>query len=233
MTLILPTTKGNSFMRPDILLWDMDGTLFNTYPPIRQAVSAAFAVHGIQVDPVRVAQLLADTFDSCIITLAEENGLDPKAVRTTYSEYAVLIRPETQPPFPGVVELCLRVIREGGCNLIYTHRERASLDRFLTLYDMTRLFRDTLTIDEDMPRKPDPTGFLTLLERNRLDPARVMAVGDRDLDIQAGINAGIMTCFFAPEDFPGGVPGLESGADYVVHSYAELEKLLFGAGAAR
>lgn len=216
-------------MQPDILLWDMDGTLFNTYPPIRQAVSASFAAHGIQVDPVRVAQLLADTFDSCIITLAEENGIDPRIVRTTYHEYAVLIRPETQPPFPGVVELCLRIIREGGCNLIYTHRERASLDRFLALYDMTRLFRDTLTTDEGVPRKPDPAGFLMLLERNRLDPARVMAVGDRDLDIQAGISAGIRTCLFAPEDFPGGVPEPESGADYVVRSYAELEALLFEA----
>lgn len=213
-------------MQPDILLWDMDGTLFNTYPPIRQAVSTAFAVHGVQVDPVRVAHLLADTFDNCITTLAAEHGLDPAAISATYHEYAVLIRPETQPPFPGVVELCLRIIREGGGNLIYTHRGRASLDRFLTLYGMTRLFRDTLTTDEGVPRKPDPTGFLTLIARNQLDPARVLAVGDRDLDIQAGINAGIKTCLFAPEEFPGEVPALDSGADYIVRTYAELEALL-------
>ena len=215
-------------MHSDILLWDLDGTLFNTYPPIRQAVSAAFAAHGIQVDPVRVAQLLADTFDHCILTLAEEHAIDPALIYASHHEYAVLIRPETQPPFPGVVELCLRTKRAEGCNLICTHRRRADVDRFLALYDMQRLFLDTLAIDEGMPRKPDPTGFRLLIERNRLDPAGLLAMGDRGLDIQAGKNAGVRTCFFADETFPGGAPMPETEPDFVVRSYAELDRLLFG-----
>lgn len=215
-------------MHFETLLWDMDGTLFNTYPPIRQAVIAAFADHNIQVDPVQVAQLLADTFDVCVTTLAAEHGVEPQKIITTYYEYQVLIRPETQPPFPGVAELCLQVIREGGCNLIFTHRKRASLDRFLALYSMGNLFKDTLTVDEGIPRKPDPTGYLTLLERNRVDPAGVLVIGDRDLDILAGVNAGLKTCFFAEADFPGGVSLPATEPDYVVHAYEELDTLLFG-----
>lgn len=214
-------------MHFETLLWDMDGTLFDTYPPIRQAVIAAFAAHNIQVDPVRVAQLLADTFDTCVETLAAEHHVNPQTIISTYYEYNILIRPETQPPFPGVTELCLQVNRAGGRNLIFTHRERVSLDQFLALYGMEGLFLDTLTADEGIPRKPDPTGYLTLLERNQIDPAGVLVIGDRDLDILAGVNAGLKTCFFANAEFPGGVPLPATQPDHMIHTYAELGPLLF------
>ncbi|GAB4573211.1 MAG: HAD family hydrolase [Anaerolineae bacterium] len=212
----------------DALLWDMDGTLFNTYPPIRQAVINAFADLGIAVDPIRVARLLTDTFDDCVQTLSAEYEVDPQQVTAAYHEYAVMIRPETQPPFPGVSAVCRRMIQAGGRNLIFTHRERESLDYFLQLYNMAHLFADTLTADDGYPRKPDPTGFQTLLARNKLQPERVLAIGDRDLDIQAGIAAGTRTCYFAAPDFPGGITLPAIQPDWIVHSYAELAALLFG-----
>lgn len=216
-------------MRFSALIWDMDGTLFDTYPAIRAGVIAAFAEHGVAVDARRVARLLAVTFNDCVEVLAAEHGLDPETVYTAYArlrpEGAL---PELCPPFPGVVDVCRRVVAAGGRNLIFTHRDRASLDRFLAHYEMAALFADTLTADEGGARKPDPGGFLTLLARNGLQPAQALAIGDRDLDVEAGRRAGMATCYFAPPDFPGGPLPPASAPDYTISTYGDLAAILFG-----
>jgi phosphoglycolate phosphatase-like HAD superfamily hydrolase len=209
-------------MRFCTLLWDMDGTLFDTYPPIRRAVIAAFAANGVRVDPARVADLLAVTFEDCVTTLAAEHNADLAAVKAHYFAHQPNISLTEQPPFPGVIDVCRHVVAAGGRNLIYTHRERESLDHFLAHYGMADLFADTLTQDEGMPRKPDPTGFNTILDRSAIPRSEVLAVGDRDLDILAGIRAGIATCLYDAAPSPDAPP------DYVVNTYAELDALLFG-----
>ncbi|NPV65833.1 MAG: HAD-IA family hydrolase [Anaerolineae bacterium] len=217
-------------MRFSALIWDMDGTLFDTYPAIRAGVVAAFAEHGVTVDAQRVARLLAVTFNDCLETLAAEHSLDPAVIQATYARLRPEgVPPELCPPFPGVIDLCHRMIAAGGCNLIFTHRERASLDRFLTYHGMTALFADTLTVDEGGARKPDPGGFLTLLTRNGISPEQALAIGDRDLDIEAGQRAGIKTCYFASPEFPGGPLPPAVVPDYTISSYAELAAILFTA----
>jgi phosphoglycolate phosphatase-like HAD superfamily hydrolase len=214
-------------MRFSALLWDMDGTLFDTYPAIRKAVLDTFAASGVAVDPVEVARLLAVTFDHCLQVLSARHNLDADALSARYHRRSAQINPAEQPPFPGALSLCRRTIAAGGVNLIFTHRGRESLDRFLAHYAMTDLFADTMTGDEGCPRKPDPAGFLTLAARNRIVAADVLTIGDRDLDIQAGIAAGMKTAYFAPEGFPGGQPPLAATPDYTVTTYAELEAILF------
>jgi phosphoglycolate phosphatase-like HAD superfamily hydrolase len=214
-------------MRFSTLLWDMDGTLFDTYPAIRQAIIDIFATHGVTLDPIEVARLLASTFDDCVTILSARHHLDADVIRTQYHAHPGPFNPGEQPPFPGVVDLCQRVIAAGGANLIFTHRGRKSLDDFLALYAMNALFADTLTADEGFPRKPDPTAFLAILARNGIAAKDTLAIGDRDLDIQAGNAAGMQTCFFSPPTFPGGAPLPEATPDYTIATYAELEILLF------
>jgi phosphoglycolate phosphatase len=43
-------------------------------------------------------------------------------------------------------------------------------------------------------KKPDPLGIHTLLEKASVLPEAAMIVGDSDVDVQAGDNAGIWTC---------------------------------------
>ncbi len=209
-------------MRFRYLLWDMDGTLFDTYPGINRAVVDAFAEFGAAVDRAVVAELLTETVGYCIEVLAARYGVDEPAVFDAYLRRAQAMPEVTHPPFPGALRICRRLIAAGGANYIFTHRNRVSLDRFLAVHGMADLFADTLTLDQGYPRKPDPGGFLAIIARNKLPKAEVLAVGDRDLDIQAGIGAGIRTCLYRT------VPSPDARPDYVIQDYAELEELLFG-----
>lgn len=216
-------------MRLSAILWDMDGTLFDTYPPIREILGELFAAQGVTVDPLQVAALLTDTLGGCLATLSAENGLDAAVMAAAYQDIlAAEFTPAMGPPLPGVLAVCRRVQAVGGCNLIFTHREHASLAQFLDHYQVADLFTDTLTADQGYPRKPDPAGFLALAERNGFNPLDVLAVGDRDLDIQAGINAGMATCFYAAADFPGGPPTPSVQPDVIINHYDALADFLFG-----
>lgn len=214
-------------MRFQTLLWDMDGTLFNTYPPIRRAVQATFASFGVHVDLETITHLMAISYSECVSRLCARHHLDEDAGRAAYFARSAQLDISTQPPYPGVVALCRRVVDAGGTNLIFTHRDRESLDCFLDGYAVRDLFADLLTPYDGYPRKPDPAGFLALLERNTIDPQDVLAIGDRLLDIQAGIAAGVKTCFFAPPDGPQVALLPDARPDYTISAYAELEELLF------
>ena len=48
-------------------------------------------------------------------------------------------------------------------------------------------------IDQGFARKPAPDAINHLIDRYHLDPEKTMMVGDRKLDIEAGINAKIDT----------------------------------------
>jgi phosphoglycolate phosphatase-like HAD superfamily hydrolase len=58
---------------------------------------------------------------------------------------------------------------------------------------------------------------VALLEQYRLNPAEVLVVGDRDLDIRAGRAAGCLTALLVTE----GVP-MDTGADWVLGGLVTL-----------
>ena len=208
-------------MRFDYLLWDFDGTLFDTYPPLVRAIEQALGASGASVPAERIRALLTDTLASTITTLSAELGIGRDDLAAWVAHYRDTNEtPEDCPPFPGVIALCERFMASGGAHLLFTHRERPMLDRLLTYHGADHLFLDILTSDEGYPRKPDPAGFRALIERNSRPRDRVLAVGDRDLDILAGTGAGIATCLYDAEPSPDALP------DYYVASWDELAALL-------
>jgi len=203
------------------LIWDVDGTLFDTYPAFERAMAEALAALGAQPEPGEIAPLLHDSLTTAAHRLALHHGLDPEAVQTGFGQRYRRLLLRDQPPFPGAVELCAGMVDRGGANYIVTHRGRASLDRLLAAFGMAELFADAICADEGYPCKPDPAAFLALIERHHLSPAEGLAVGDRPIDIQAGQAAGLRTCLFGPDAAPDLRPDVRG------QSMADLHALLF------
>jgi phosphoglycolate phosphatase-like HAD superfamily hydrolase len=207
-------------MRFRYLIWDFDGTLFDTYPALIKALERGLADFNLVVPREDIAALLSQTLDICIHTLITTHGLDLDAFEERVSFHHRQTALDDQPLFPGVVRVCERFVAAGGMNTIFTHRAHQSLRRFLDHHGITPLFADTLSVDAGYPRKPDPAGFITLIERHHMPRAEVLVIGDRDLDIQAGQEAGVQTCMFQGVPSPGVCP------DYRITTYPELEAIL-------
>ena len=201
------------------LIWDVDGTIFDTYPAFARAVQAALVDLGGAVPLGRIDGLCRQSLGHCVATFASEFGLDADELAEGFNQHYAAVPPQDQPPFPGVVDVCTYVRSIGGKNLIVTHRGRQSLQRLLATHGMAEYFADCLTYDDEYPRKPDPASFEEMIQRHHLAREEVLAIGDRDLDVLAGRAAGVRTCRF-------GAPSTAVVADYSIAEYAELYRLL-------
>jgi len=178
------------------IIWDVDGTLFDTYPAISAAILAAMAEQGVTVDRDIVTQMAMTSLGNTLPTLAKRFKLDLERLYVRYEFFLAGTPLGSQRPFPGVKEILRRVVKHGGMNLISTHRPPDSLIPMLKYHRMNSLFADKLTIHDDYPRKPDPAMFNALISRHNLNRAETLAIGDRDVDLAAGKAAGIQTALY-------------------------------------
>ena len=151
--------------------------------------------------------------------LAQKYHLDEQQILTQYRQAWFQIPLETQPVFPFVKEVCLYILAKGGQNFILTHRRRVSLERLIQFHAMQAYFTASVTKDDGYPDKPDPQGLKSIITQYGLPPSQVMMIGDRELDVQAGKNAGVQSCLY-------GTNTLQEPADYHFTSYGDLLDLL-------
>ncbi|MGC9348831.1 MAG: HAD hydrolase-like protein [Anaerolineae bacterium] len=196
------------------LIWDADGTLFDTYPAVSQALSEALRERGVDVPAHDIHRLSRVSFGHCLCVLDEVHDVHIGEMHQGFEEIRDRVSPTDQPPFPGVRALCRYAISIDGANFILTHRDRASLGKLLTAHDLGDLFKDIAAGDDGYPRKPDATGLEALIARNRIPKEEALVIGDRELDVLAGHAAGVRSCFYGTN--PCTEPVEFAATDYAV-----------------
>ena len=86
-------------------------------------------------------------------------------------------------------------------------------------------FTEVMGYREDIPRKPDPSGALLILEMMGIDREEALYVGDSDTDMKTAKNAGIKAvgCLWGYRDLK---TLQDSGADIILSEPEELLKHL-------
>lgn len=204
-------------MRYNAIIWDFDGTLFDTYPLMARNVVRTLGELGVQAPAGEVMDRLLESFGACMDYFGGLHGISGEALLERYR--AVRARhAENAKPFPGVEQLLRKFAGQGGRSFVFTHRG-GSAARYLEEAGLAPYFTDIVTWDDRFRRKPDPSGNLHIIGTHALDPAMVLAVGDREIDILAGKAAGTATCLFR-----SGLP--ETIADYHIGAIRGLYPIL-------
>ena len=201
------------------LIWDVDGTLFNTYPAFTLAFSLAMIELQAPVPLDKIDRLAKVSLGHCAKILASDYGLSPEELEASFDRHYSLIPVENQGPFPGVRQACELVKNRGGLNLIVTHRRPESTQRLLEVHAMSGLFEEVVSAQQGYPDKPDPAMFDYLIEKYGLVPGETLGVGDREIDVQAGAAAGCKTALFGSNHCP-------THPDFHFTEFGELVALL-------
>ena len=201
------------------LFWDFDGTLYDTYPQILNAMLHALRDFGLtDVQPDQVMPWLKHSVYDAACHFAQLVGCDPKAIYNRHHQYHKL--DDRFPPYDGLAE-CLKALRNAGCcHYLYTHRDHLSIKQ-LESDGMWQYFSDSVTSEDGFPSKPAPDALLHLLQKHRLEPASCLMIGDRGIDVESALNAGIAGAVFDPDGYYFGPQ-----VSIVARSMAELEKML-------
>ena len=201
------------------IIWDVDGTLFDTRPAVTYAFSKALNQLGFSVALNVIDSLVRQSLDQCVDVLSQRLRLDPDSLRQKFNESYETVALANQPPFPGVSEVCQLIQHSGRRNVIVTDRSISFTQKLLAVHQLAGLFDSILSTAQGYPQKPDPTIVLEALEKYELNPATTLLIGSRSIDIQAGRSAGVWTCLFGNAE-------QSSAPDLRVETYSELLQLL-------
>ncbi|WP_368907105.1 HAD-IA family hydrolase [Bacillus wiedmannii] len=162
------------------ILWDFDGTLFDTYPVYTKILSQ---VLGKEISEEEIYTKLKVSFSHAIDYY--------KISKKQLSEIDVLesrIMIEDIKPFEKVEE----VLKFADKNVIMTHKDKVGVLSILNHYGWNKYFVDMVTIDDGFLRKPNALSYDYLHKKHRID----LAIGDRELDLLPAKELGISTCMF-------------------------------------
>jgi phosphoglycolate phosphatase-like HAD superfamily hydrolase len=211
--------RGNAAPMFKHILWDFDGTLFDTYPAMTIAFQKALLDEKIQEDKDTILKLMKISLGHAVDHYKKIFSISDNFIER-YHFYEKTLDKRLLPPMPYAVEVCRGIKANRGDNFIFTHRGDYVF-KLLGYYSMLDYFTEIVSLDYRFKRKPDPSGFNYIIEKYSLNKAQVLAVGDRELDILAGHNAGIKACFLDDK-----ILQKCTSADYRINSLKDLQGIV-------
>lgn len=174
----------------DLIVFDWDGTLFDSTALIARCIQDACADLGAPVPSEAEARFviglgLADALRRAAPSLPRERyGELGNRYRHHYfaRQHELLL-------FDGVLPLLGALKRRGHQLAVATGKSRRGLDEALRTVQLLGMFDATRTADETAS-KPDPLMLLELMQELGAEPARTLMIGDTTHDLQLAANAG-------------------------------------------
>ncbi len=171
-------------------IWDLDGTLLDSYEAILTGIQDTYGQYDLPFDREEVRNfILRYSVKDLLVRDADKYGLDSDELNRVRA--TSLKEKNTQIPLmTGAAEILDWTAQQGIQNFVYTHK---SDNAFQVLEDLgvRHHFTEILTSDSGFARKPSPEALLFLIKKYGLDKENTYYIGDRLLDVETAINAGI------------------------------------------
>lgn len=176
-------------------IWDFDGTLFDSYPHSIAALCATADHFGIPNDPKAVSDAIHINFPTAyrLLGITDEQKAYFHALRERRDFLPEVV------PFPDVSQALEHIVARGGRHYLFTHSNYHMSVDYMIDRGLDKLFSGFVTADMKFPIKPAPDAILYLLKEYGLDPRETVMVGDREIDILSGKNAGVDGILFDPD----------------------------------
>jgi pyrophosphatase PpaX len=184
----------------DTFLFDLDGTLLDTIPLIKESMRHALRHHLAYVpDELALVRGVGTPLIEQVRTHCHDAGrpiIDEALVAQiaqTYIDHNLAGHDAQVAPYPGVVETLDRLRATGARLGIVTSKPQATARRGLRVCGLEDHFELVVGMDDVTRHKPDPEPVLFALSRLGVGPERAVFVGDSPHDMRSGRAAGVAT----------------------------------------
>jgi phosphoglycolate phosphatase len=187
---LVPAPGADRPRRFDLVVFDWDGTLFDSTALIVQSIQASCRDLDLPVPGDREAAFviglgLRDALERAVPTLAASRY--PELVARYRDHY--VRRQNDLTLFPGVLSLLHALRARHHWLAVATGKSRRGLDEALASTELKGLFDASRTADETRS-KPDPLMLHELMHEFGTEPDRTLMIGDTTHDLQLAANAG-------------------------------------------
>ena len=176
-------------------IWDLDGTLLDSYEAILAGIEETFAQFDIPYDKAEVrAFILQTSVQDLLEKVGEERGLDADMLNQVRAQ-SLAEKNAQVVLMPGTREVLAWADQQGIQQFVYTHKGD---NAFTILRDLglDSYFTEILTSQSGFARKPSPEAATYLINKYHLNPEQTYYIGDRTLDIEFAQNSAIQSINF-------------------------------------
>ena len=199
-------------------IWDLDGTLLDSYDVIVESLYQTLKEVGAELTREQIHRYAISFSSNALIEkVAKERGLEPQQLLLRYSQFSREKYPLIR-LMPNALEVLDALCSQGATHYVYTHRGKTTLPVLLHL-GMDKYFAEILTSQSGFARKPAPDAIDNLIQKYGLSKKHTYYVGDRTLDMESAKNAGIPGILYLPKGSPGAPSGVET---YIISDLMEI-----------
>ncbi len=219
------TNENEDLIMTKLCIFDLDGTLTDTLPAIAHFGNTALASHGFSEIPKEsYKKLVGNGRDKLVHRMLRENGADtPENYEKVGKAYDAAYEAEPlfeTKPYDGIVELLDSLINNGIKIAVLSNKPDNVAQDVVRLFFKDR-FDAAYGQRSGIKIKPDPAAALEISKELGIDVSEAAFIGDTNVDIATGKNAGMKTIGvlwgFRDED-----ELLSAGADYIVSKPSEI-----------
>ena len=189
-------------MQKTAFIWDLDGTLLDSYEAILLGIEETFGQFSIPYDKEKVREfILKFSVQDLLEKVAEKRKLDVEVLNQVRAQN--LAEKNAQVVLmPGAREVLDWADETGIQQFVYTHKGDNALTILRDL-GLESYFTEILTSQSGFARKPSSEAATYLLGKYQLDSEKTYYIGDRALDVEFAQNSRIQSINFLESSYEG------------------------------
>ena len=189
-------------MQKTAFIWDLDGTLLDSYEAILSGIEETFGQFSIPYDKEKVREfILKYSVQDLLEQVSEERKLDAEVLNQVRTQ-SLAEKNAQVVLMPGAREVLSWADQAGIQQFVYTHKGDNALTILRDL-GLESYFTEILTSQSGFARKPSPEAATYLLDKYQLNPEKTYYIGDRTLDVEFAQNSGIQSLNFLESTYEG------------------------------
>ena len=221
-----------SQMQVRCVIFDLDGTLVESAPDIQASINLMLQELNLPSISLQQARDWMGNGADQLIMRALTPKVDDEPDVNLFDKARELFRDfydqklcEESYIFPGAIEGLNALYNHGITMAVVTNKPRRFTPPLLKALELESYFKFVICGDDLPVKKPNPQAILNILSESNLAPKQAILVGDSASDINAAKAANIKSfCVNYGYHQGKGVDAL--GADYIIHSIAEIPQYI-------
>ena len=176
------------------VIFDMDGTILHTLPDLTMVTNRTMEQLGYPQHTQEEVETFVGNGAERLVSQACPPGTSPEDCKRALKRWQAIYLEcgdDLTEPFPGIVET-LRELRSRGVKTAVLSNKFDAAVRELSDHYFPGLLDKSLGEIPPIPRKPDPTMLLQILEEFGVKPEEAAYVGDTSVDVEVARNAGTL-----------------------------------------
>jgi phosphoglycolate phosphatase len=209
-------------------IFDLDGTLVNTLEDIADTMNSVLKQSDMPIHPTEKYKYLVGEgiFELTKKVLPPETWSEQNAAVFVQKFRALYDQTwhDKSLPYPGIMDMLNRMCENGIKVGVLSNKPDSFVQKIITWFFPKVPFVGVSGERQNIPAKPDPRLALEIAEKMNLPIEQIAFIGDSGIDIQTGLNAGMVPIgvnwgFRPVEEL------ISTGASFVVDTPAELMSL--------